>query len=368
MASRKPTITIIDDHPEDGAPRFSLGPCRLEVIGPWDLEEDSLERTDLFLVDQRIEDWPEREDCPLGCRPQDGLALAAVLRAHIRQLQKPTATAIALLSANLADLAPVGNTKREHVIASTHGLDWAFAKNADNTAQTASLAAAALVLHTVWPPEDADRARLELTRRILKLKSTSWASLAHSSIAACRPPIHRLSSWTDGMAVLRWLLHRILPYPAFLWSSHQLAVRLGLAHGWLREELSESKTGLSRLLAPCRYHGVLADFLGPRWWGAAVEDLLWRQTDGRSASRRHLHEWLGAKAGPLELAPTQPVIALDEDLVSEEELASSSVCVRIAPEDWPHYAAQAWARKELVKASPPLQALLLDEDRERLDS
>jgi hypothetical protein len=372
---RKPNILVVDDEPDlQRARRQELEPkAFVQVKHPSEVRLSDLKKADLVLVDYVIEHWPERAQlAELATRPQDGLALAAVLRSHLSQSPKPLSQpAFALYSAKLEELA---GAPREHSIARANNLDWAFPKTQGHGEtplgdQILSLANAVRRLPSEWSysDENPDSAWRTVKRLLALRPKTSWESQAVEDIEGCFPPIFRLSQGTHGREFLRWFLQRILPYPCFLWDITYLSARIRVSRDSLDEALKRSKK-LSALVGRYAYEGILCDFLGQRWWRAGVENFLWKLTKGNSGDRRRVLDGLNEVSGIAlkEIEETQPVVCVDEDYRFLDHLVDISDAVRIQPEEWPPFADQAWTSIKLAKEHPSLRAIVLNQDRARL--
>jgi hypothetical protein len=232
--------------------------------------------------------------------------------------------------------------------------------------QVAALAKAVRALPIKWPdtPQKAKRA-------VDKLLGTPtqqlWGVRAAADVESCHPPIHAWAAATNGMAFMRWLLHQILPYPSFLWEDRYLAARLNVTVESLRQ-VFRSNSKARRAFAAPHYTGVLADFLGDRWWRAGVEHILWEWTDGnpfdatvvREAVRTHVSNSLE----PLSF--NRPVVCVDPRSFRPTDDAIDVInAVEITPDDWPTYAEQAWVRIENTK-DEGIAALVVPQDRNRL--
>lgn len=373
MTSSLPHILVIDDEPAVGSALKSKLQDRAVVtpVHPRDLEDRHLVGKQLVLIDLRITDWDERSSFPLACQPLTGLGLSAVLKDHIiERLRDSRPVAFALHSGHTEDLSRgLPLEERPHVLAAANNLAWVFLKGTTELEhQVLSLASAVGALPTEWDPSDfaAVRAQVE---RLLGLTETDWSARAWSDVEGCHPPLHSLSQQSHGLAFVRWLLHRILPYPCFLFDARRLAVRFRLDFTQLSGALTERSSGLSRALSPYRYSGIASDFLGERWWGAGIETFAWNTTDGRPFDADLLRARLSALAGR-DFA-SQPckdaVLCLGADLSMLDSATPLSDAVRIQPDDWPAYADQAWAELSLAKREPRIRALVLTEDRERLE-
>jgi hypothetical protein len=242
-----------------------------------------------------------------------------------------------------------------------------FSKDGLKKSQLQSLVLSVKRLPSSWPSEKPEETK-NLFKKILGFPiSESWAVRAWEDIQECHPPIHELSKWSHGLAVLRWLLHRILPYPCFLMNSIHLAARLRITHDSLLKALAQNDR-FNSLWESVHYKGVLDEFLGKRWWRTGIESLLWKLTEGNSFNPEKIKEKIVSETGcelePIEII--QPVICLNKDFQEMENACSSEQAIRIQPDDWPPYADQAWTSIELAKREPALGALVIGQDKELL--
>jgi CheY-like chemotaxis protein len=371
-----PTILVIDDKPESVRAVFQLGRdagTRFEVVHPDDVDRDLLNNADLVLVDYLLEAWTARTALSqISLRPENGVALAAVLREQANLLERPTGFAIHTGRPEALWLTPA--EPRRHLIARAYNLEWVFLKSepADVVRQATILAGAIRSLPSSWPGDDYAKV-MENAQTLLGLgpelpdqAASNWAGAALADVENCRPPLTELSERNHGLVFLRWLLHRILPYPCFFYDSHGLAARLRISHASLGEGLTPQ--GLGRLLSRYRYRGALAGFLGERWWRAGIEDFLWDLTDGTSIPAATLRNKLSDAAG-VNLAPSttdSPIVCVDENFQPLPEACSEDVVVRIQPDDWPLYASQAWTTVDRARQHPRLRAVVAAEDRDKV--
>jgi hypothetical protein len=170
------------------------------------------------------------------------------------------------------------------------------------------------------------------------------------------------------LALVRWLLHHVLPFPCFLWDHHYLASRFRVTPASLKAALENPKT--ISALAPVTYKGILHDFLGPRWWRAGVEQLLWEWTGGLPfdlpALRKALKKHVSARLVPVDIV--QPVVCIDTAFRPSDTLVDVADAVEIQPDEWPSYAEQAWITTKEAAADEDLRALVVAKDRERVDA
>jgi hypothetical protein len=381
---RLPSILIVDDKPEEVRRIEELlrGQASTEVRHPQDVTNDDLAGADLILVDYLLQDWPERDGIySLSLRPMNGLALAGVYRAHLTSEEKGakvdrrSPTAIALHSGHLQDVAgDLPPEIRPYAVARANNLEWAFEKaHRDGTRpslsdQLVSLADGVRRLPPEWPRDPAEVN--ESAKQFFALSSNEpWAERAWAEIEDCHPPLHELSTATHGLALLRWMLQRILPYPCFLLDDWYFAARLQIDYSEFVAILESP--GFIEHFDEVKYVGPLSDFLGPRWWRAGVEALLWTLTEGRSFDAGAiLQQLVNLTSLPLrqESSAAAPLVCLNESYTPLEKFCSADKAVRIQPDDWPSYAQQAWTTIELALELPLLQSLVVHEDRDRLVS
>ena len=65
--------------------------------------------------------------------------------------------------------------------------------------------------------------------------------------------------------------------------------------------------------------------------------------------------------------PDNPIVCVDENFEPIGDFFKRGVCVRIRPDDWPAFADQAWTAIETAVSDAGLRAIVVNEDRERLD-
>ena len=125
-----------------------------------------------------------------------------------------------------------------------------------------------------------------------------------------------------------------------------------------------------KLLAPSRYEGFLKDFAGARWWRHRIEALAWELTEGDSQNSELLRAALRKKTGfAFEASPANvPFVCRDKDYSYVNESVALEKAVRVQPDDWPPYADAAWMRIEDVKGDPELFALVVQDDRGKLQN
>ncbi len=368
----RPTILIIDDEPQTvqalADALRARGEYEIEVHEPDDvaITEDLLRDSALILVDFQLKRWARATAPHPTDRVADGLALAAMIRRFLvgdEEAPPPPPQAIALVTGAFRRLAhPLPDENRQHTFSRLNNLEWIFLKANQDEAlatQVSLLARAVSELPVRWTEESAMG---ELFRLLRVPHGAKAGASVEREILAAGPPIHEFATASHGVAFLRWMLHRILPYPTFLLDDFRLAARLGLTIDGLRAELG-SATPLATFLAPARYDGVLAGFMGDRWWRPAVEHLLWESTGGRSFQSGPVTELLTRLCGRLPEfhGIEDPVVARNGDFESFRIVPLESA-VPIRPDDWPPFADPAWTTQEMVEADQRLAALIIRED------
>jgi hypothetical protein len=365
------TVLLIDDSPDHLGPLQTLlrdhgiaAPAR----HPQDITLDDLLSAHLILVDLRLEDWQERDAAgAIALQPLNGVGLIPILRGHLAAAGADRPYAFALNTGHPEDLTsflpPDG---RLHAIARTNNLEWVFAKAGQGpippAQQIASLARAVEALPRVWSVEDPEGNQTQTTAALALGPDCGWYQAAWEDIDRCHPPIHEMSKETHGIALLRWMLQRILPYPCFVSDLSDLAIRLRVPQASLSRAFAE--TTLANLFEKVRYTGILADFAGRRWWRAGIEEVLWQITDGQSFSPDAVFQSLLRVAPDLERLPEDDVVAcISQDLHSRGSAKPVRECVRVQPDDWPPFADPAWAHIDQLRAEPRIVALVLEEDR-----
>ncbi len=367
--SDAPVLVLIDDDLADMSAVIALlenQGCEVRPREPDEVSVDDLKCADVVLVDWALKSWRIRldETRPPGTRPQDGLALAEVLRSHLNAEHAGRPTAFALHSGALRELGRgLPQSIQEHALARIHNLEWVFAKSATPRVvdRFVAMAEALRSLPHPWPI-GADDGKKELLR-ILALEPAN--ALEWEAVADCHPPLHEFATNSNGLTVLRWLAQRVLPYPCFLLSDLYLATRLGLTLEALSTEMGRSGP-LAQRLDACRYRGMLSDFIGRRWWRTRIDDMLWEITGGGDASPRRVRDAIAALAPEAELLDiANPVVCLNADYATTD-VADADGALRIILDDWPPYALDAWTKIELAVNDDGLRARVLPEDRDRM--
>jgi hypothetical protein len=361
--SDRPLILHIDDEPNDlrvwQDAVNAVGTVRLEVRHPTDVSTEDLAAARVVLVDVRLDTWQERDELKaLSLKPANGLALLAVLQEHAYSASKDTARAFALYTAVVKEIAR-GLIPRHHIIARAHNLEWVFDKtdtSDSRVARVVELAIAVRALPSPWPGESLASAGKALRDWLALPNAVTWADSAWRSVLGCRPPLHEFAEHTHGIGVLRWMLHRILPYPCFLLDDAHMAARLRVQTASLRQALQGP---LQDVFQPALYGGQLSGFLGRRWWRSAIDAIVFDLAKDDPADLSLLHKRLRDRAPALETFDgPQAFAVLDADYQIKDELAGADDVVEIVPDDWPPFADSAWALRSDVDSNPDLKAIV----------
>ena len=347
----KPSIVVIDDKPDELGSQVALGlkgRAMASVIHPQDVEMSDLEDADLVLVDYRLDSWPERDEQSVSLRPATGMALAVVLREQMDRSQKDRLTAFALHTGHLDDIqGRLPPATAQHVLARLNNLEWAFTKSESRRYdQMVLLADAIRQVPGQWPDDSTST-----VRHLLAMDENDESfERCWYDVKDCRVPVEELTAGGHGILFIRWLLHQVLPYPCFLWAEHWVAARLGISVKDLGKVIA-GNSPLAKDLNSMRYTGILAGFLGDRWWRGALEDYVWELAGGRRAEEQRLREALTERAGmeldPIDLNPA--VVCLDENLQPTGRFLSPMTAVTLHPDHWPAFADSAWMDVETVR-------------------
>ena len=375
--SEKQYVLMIEDNPSGVPERIrdllaERENVEVELLHPSDVTEEILRVAAVVALDHQLEYWEERESLSsVALQPRNGIALAAVLRSCLapEEIGKDV-TAFCLLTGHPDDLA--GRSpyeRRPQVLARSKDLEWVFSKEQPKEIadQIASLAQCVGLIREVTGGARVSPRRIIETAlgvdAIADLSDQLWAS-----IERCQPPLVEIDEWKVPMYLVRWLLHRILPYPCFLLDNLHLAARLRVTPESLRA-CAGGESDFAKILDTCRYTGVLREFAGDRWWAAAVDALLWEKRNAGTISLQDLQTQLLADSGnSLEFVSfREPVVYLDEKLepAGMEDLSNT---VRLQPDDWPIYAHAARALVSVAEASCRLKLLTAPEDLELLEA
>lgn len=362
---RDPFVVVIDDDLDKVhglVEDLRKTPLEVSAVEPRDLDESMLRDGTIFLVDLFLSDWPGRERLAPAAQVFDGVALAAVIRAHSRYAHLPSPI-VALNTGRASDFSDLPLEIREHAIARANNLEWVFLKDDSRSSaptheRVAELATAQRLLPAEWRDESGE---IEL----LRVLSAQEEEL--SEVLDAWPPIREVGADTAGIAVLRWLLHRILPYPCFLLDKRHVSVRLGLTSRSF-ENVIAGGGRLAAELEESRYTGILAGFDGPRWWRPRIETMLWNLSTTKASPATTEELQIYTKVQLEHALPRNGVVVLDADYTPQEIPVDVVDAVRIRLDDWPPYAEDAWASAADARRDNRLRDRVLPIDRPRLET
>jgi hypothetical protein len=363
----KPTILVIDDELADATNvKRALGEdAHVIARTPDSFTRTDLREADLVLIDYELTEWDGADSALTS--PPNGLALSAVVREQVNKHRRGAVTGVALYSGELGEISgTLPDELRGFALARLNNLEWVFEKGeASAFAGIVSLARAIRRLPRPWPGEPV-KAATRLHELLALEPTAAFFQTAADDISSCHPPIHELSSSTHALAVIRWIAHRILPYPAFLTERIGLAARLRLDLDEL-ERLLEENSQFAGALHGTRYQGVLCELYGPHWWRSGLDELALQWTSGAGGIAA-LHEAIATLAGRDVRFLAEEVVPGIDETYRANGLIALDEALRLQPDDWPPFADDAWAPRELVETSRMLRGLVVPTDLELLDT
>ena len=333
-------VVLIDT----AAPTIDLHPTGvlLETFQPNDIKINRLTTANLVLIDFKIDDWDvvENPDIPEIARPADGLALAHSVRRHMRKAKdvKPPAVALITNEYNLA-AAPLPENVLRHTLARLNGIEWVFKKD-DDAAGIASLANACGDSLFEIVEAVAIEDRLSKLCSYLGVEEPASQEYISDEISYCQPPFHELAKWEDGLLILRWLLHRVLPHPTMLVADTYIAERAQCDLGQV-SRLLNANTEFSRSIG--EYTGAAAGLFSRRYWRSTLERKLGSAIEGSPSDPVEVRTYLSQELGEeLATPPNDQIEWIDSNneygLICGDLAASIPAIV----DDWPPYATKPW--------------------------
>jgi hypothetical protein len=371
MANQKPaTVLFVEDDEAELRPLCDHirqeSDAVAEILAPEEVELADLEKADLVVVDYNLGDWMGSvSELPLSARPPNGVAVASVLREQVAGVKAFPPTGFALITGKSHEISRLPSEQRAHVISRLSNLEWFFEKQAGVAISLPIISLAKAV--KAIPKDIRELGQIELLAAFLGVRSDDILLERYSdAVHRCRPPIHNLGEQSHGIAIIRWLLHRILPHASFLIDRLHLAARLGIRPASL-DVAQDKEARLVKALGPYEYIGPLADFDGKRWWAEGIEQWLWEITNQNSDDLEAVHTALSSRGIDLErVALRRPVVTIDADFRPEADFADFESVVAVSLDDWPSYAQPAYMRKELVREHPNLAMYVELSDRAAL--
>jgi hypothetical protein len=351
---KSPSILLIDDDPqvsdlEKGSVVRPLSPADANFGA--DLS-GAIKTADLILLDHNL-----HLDQGLGLTASDGASFVGHLRSWARanEVSLPPLVIYTSEDSAFADETPVlgpavplkgSFVGHEARIAPALDVEWLISKHCDTAASSAIRLAADS--HTLRQIAGDGRMSLEETATYLGLPTAPWSHHAFASMTRWSPPISEPSAGrasARGMtAVLRWLLHQVLPCPGLLVSPHYAAWSLGIELESFEMAGKVEESSVAKLLRSARYTGLGSTLYPPRWWAAGIDFIGWQIRDS-SYEKGGIQQALDALAGPglHPLAPPEKVVVVNSDL-QEEGVVAIDEAIEIYPPGWPAEALKLWMR------------------------
>ncbi|WP_454113006.1 hypothetical protein [Microbacterium maritypicum] len=371
--SRKLRVLLVDDQPRRLYGLEGLFGEQVDFVfrDPFEVEPDDIIDVDLISVDEFLGDeWllateSGEHSSPATTRNRDGIAVAASFRSQTRRAitHDEERTAVTLHTGALEEIAAgLPRARQEALTAAQHDLEWVFYwEESSFGSRLISLARAAQGAAEYAKSDSGDFGASWLT-----LPNQHWTDTARAQIEDCRPPALALAQNTTGRSLVRWLAHRVLPYPTFLLDRSHAANLLGIS----LDAFDTLSTTDYFTTYGSAYTGPLHEFLGRRWWRAGLQQLLadqdrfqWDTAGDRASALRE------ASGLDLEALTSQmPVVAYDADGHVTSIDADPNVSVRLQADGWPVFADDPWALVELAAEDPALRGLVAQSERHRLEA
>jgi hypothetical protein len=302
-------------------------------------------------------------------RPEEnGLSLFQKWKAAMQA--RPT-TVVVSSDLGKAVGGPIGPVERRHIIAQRHGVEWIGEKTLDTYRRVIALADAAVRTREGLKPQTTEGQKVgsydpeHLCFNVLGVPAkAAWANSAQRQIDRARPPreVSVVSSSAAARSIVGWLVAHVLPYPSFLLTDGQAALRFGIPVDCFRAIVAGGKG--NELVAECEYTGPLQGFLGRRWWRAAIDDVAWNLSERDENFRTAFETAVGTPVQWLE--QDVPVLLSDADLVETDQVAEARDCVRVTDEDFPASIDPAWVLLTAAQKDKLLASKVIFEDRELL--
>jgi len=365
----RPFILIVDDEPDLSE---SLRPLlhfqtqevevEVEILHPRDVQDMHLSEASVIVIDHYLKYWKERDSQIPSLRIKDGIALAATFRSQVAK--REPSPAIVLRTGRLEQLrGNLPSKAAQHLIAWQHDIEWVLPKTdlsseSSGILQLVEFAKAVVLLKKIW---DKGISTEYLISDWLGLGQPDWLEVAVDDVSETRPPVHSVARRTRGASIVRWFLHRILPYPTFLLNEQMVAIKLGVEHDWLVKELTKNSKFSSKL-GEFRYKGAFSEFDGHRWWRAGLSNFIVQITGGKPFDLDLVKGAIRSRSctAPDFLPHSTSVLAIDPDTKQFTKVVNADHATRIVPDGWPTFADDAWAVRSDINDDPDLAELVVD--------
>jgi len=356
-----PTVVYIDDEPEEFA--SALRELSLDVRG---FRDDELKAAaaeapdaDLLVLDY-FYGRPDADEAELS--DETGLTTFEKVRRKLRDRRPPTV----LVSGHLEE-ALEGVRQRPHVAALQLGVESVRSKSAQDVVALASASATLRGVHKEGV--DFDEWLDELCMKCLELDSSvEWYRVARRHVNGAQPPLFvEGTTWqVFARGVLAWLGQAVMPYPSFLVSDRQVAVRLGIrAEHFVKWWEGDASGEIAEKLQTTLYTGPLSDG-SRRWWRAGCDMIAWEYAQRSDSPATQISKDMGLDDDAV-LPFEEPVVVFNADLEETEDAAEAVECVRARDEHFPPDAAPAWVRIEDARFDRLLREKVVVDDRSELE-
>jgi hypothetical protein len=371
----KPHVLLIDDKPE--ATNLS-NDIHVIPLNPLDhgFEKNLVENlagADLVLLDQNLE-----LDQKLTLAVRDGASFVGTLRSWARSADHPLPPLVIYTNQDeaFADEVPAVGAAvplngsfvgREARIAPALDVEWLINKDDDHAAaHVSSLAQAAQKLREVAGSD----ARISFNEAVAFLglpTDVAWRNNALENIIKWTPPISEIGAVASNARgttpVLKWLLHKVLPYPGLLVSDGYAAWSLGIELNDFQSLVgNQSEQPWVIELGQSIYRGAAHDLCQRRWWAAGIDMAGWKLRE-KGYDLNDFHAALETLAVPgLRSVPQDLVVVINADL-EEVGLASVEETQRLYPPGWPKEALDPWIRRDEVDRDEVARAMTDQNER-----
>jgi hypothetical protein len=365
-------ILVYDDKPDGIVKKLKEHWPKVHSANPKELDESVVRSADLFVMDYHL-GGSHGDKAEFLKKHMTGMSAVEAIKSFLKSSSSRKRRIFLLYSGKLDDLAePLPAHGREHIIARNSDFHWALEKgyrgNVDLPAfELVSCVRALLDALDRLPSSSSKRTSAVLFRSLLNIPKLSWGDRAWTMVEEHQPPLSDIMATKDWTLVIKWLLHAILPFPAFLIDSVSLAARLRVTPSSLEKAMENKQSRFARSLINARYTGLLCDFFGPRWWRIGIDQFIWDVTDGRPFDGAILRSKLldiSDKLKPLNVS--DPVRMVDDEFRLTDELVSADDAVQLQTADWPAYVEHPWRRLADVAKKPELRELVIPSHQSRL--
>lgn len=379
-------VVLFDDN--DDAEYLIPNSFRLERFAPEDISRsgkpgldekrtafgEAVRLADLVLVDQELQLPDDLSDAVV-----DGASMIGILRSWARKHKAELPPLVILTNNDLAFQsevpaigleAPLGDSfvGCEHRLAPALDVEWLLKKEPAAKVKIELLVEACRRTREVVGN---DGTSLDELNELLAIPSVElWAQVAVEHVRRARPPLnqvgtsHREPASRGSTLVVRWLLHRAIPFAGMLLSDVHVAWTLNVTLESLRAYLSGAEEGqLRERLNKALYSGLLSGMASRRWWRAGVDDInrqLMDASERLGAFQAALDEMAGS--GVLRAAPTRDSVVAYDERFTPTEVVPIEEAVELQVPGWPAEAMAPWAKLSEVRVDP-LLASLADDDR-----